>query len=129
MRGLLEMFHVEGIRGNHRSWTRLGIRPAARRPRRLSSVCVARGWHVRCRVARVPLLPLKGSIVIDDPHSEDIRGLFDWRSAVARVEQPGGTASAGVENDDLALALQLLSCNSRDREQFGGRRAGAASAA
>lgn len=71
----------------------------------------------------------KGHPVIDDPYSEDIRDLFDWRSAVARVDQPGGAASAGVENDDLALALQLLTCNSRDREQFVGLRGGAESAA
>ena len=56
-----------------------------------------------------------------DQNSEDLRGLFDWRSAAARLERPGGAAStSGVENDDLALALRLLSCNSRDREQFGG---------
>ena len=67
--------------------------------------------------------------MIDDPYSEDIRGLFDWRSAAARAGQPGGTASAGVENDDLALALQLLTCNSRDRAQFIGLRGGDAPAA
>ena len=66
----------------------------------------------------------------DDQHSEDLRGLFDWRSAAARVGQPGGAASSsGIDNDDLALALQLLSCNSRDREQFVGVRGGAATAA
>lgn len=67
--------------------------------------------------------------MIDHPHSEDLRGLFDWRSAASRVEQPGGTASAEVENGDLALALQLLTCNSRDREQFVGTRGDAAPAA
>ena len=76
------------------------------------------------------LLPhSKGQPVIDDQYSEDIRDLFDWRSAAARVDQPGGAASAGVENDDLALALQLLTCNSRDREQFVGLRGGDESAA
>ena len=66
----------------------------------------------------------------NDQNRNDLRGLFDWRSAAARLEQPGGAAStSGVENDDLALALQLLSCNSRDREQFVGRRGGAATAA
>ncbi len=68
--------------------------------------------------------------MINDQTREDLRGLFDWRRAAVRLEQPGGAASApGVENDDLALALQLLSCNSRDREQFVGLRSGAAAAA
>ncbi|HEY9025232.1 MAG TPA: hypothetical protein VIP05_13095 [Burkholderiaceae bacterium] len=54
--------------------------------------------------------------MIDDHTSDDIRSLFDWRSA-----SQGGTGANGspVPNDDLALALSLLSCNSRDREQFG----------
>ena len=68
--------------------------------------------------------------MIDDQTREDIRGLFDWRSAGARPGPPGGPAStAGVANDDLALALQLLSCNPRDREQFVSTRGGAATAA
>ncbi len=68
--------------------------------------------------------------MITDQTREDLRGLFDWRSAAARLERPGGAASASmVENDDLALALQLLSCNCRDREQFVGLRGGAAAAA
>lgn len=68
--------------------------------------------------------------MIDDQTREDLRGLFDWRSAAARPEQPGGATSAsGAVNDDLALALQLLSCNSRDREQFAGLRSSAATAA
>ena len=67
--------------------------------------------------------------MIDDSTREDLRGLFDWRSAAVRLERPGGAAStSGVENDDLALALQLLSCNSRDREQFVGVRDDAAAA-
>jgi hypothetical protein len=58
--------------------------------------------------------------VIDDPTSEDIRALFDWRNA----SQDGGQAPGSpVANDDLALALSLLSCNSRDREQFRSGRA------
>ncbi len=55
--------------------------------------------------------------MINDHTSDDIRGLFDWRNAATRVEHLGDT-SPFVENDDLALALQLLSCNFRDREQF-----------
>ena len=55
--------------------------------------------------------------MIDDHSSDDIRSLFDWRSA----SHDGGEAgSAPVANDDLALALSLLSCNWRDREQFRG---------
>ena len=53
--------------------------------------------------------------MIDDHSSEDIRALFDWRSA---VHDGGQASSSPVANDDLALALSLLSCNSRDREQF-----------
>lgn len=58
--------------------------------------------------------------MIDDQQSEDIRSLFDWRNV-----PPAGTQTPGspVANDDLALALSLLSCNSRDREQFRGGRA------
>jgi hypothetical protein len=59
----------------------------------------------------------KGPAVIDDPTSDDIRALFDWRSA----SHDGGEASPSpVANDDLAMALSLLSCNPRDREQFRG---------
>jgi hypothetical protein len=58
--------------------------------------------------------------VIDDPSSEDIRALFDWRSA---SPDGGPSTSSPVANDDLALALSLLSCNSRDREQFRGGQA------
>jgi hypothetical protein len=55
--------------------------------------------------------------VIDDPSGDDIRALFDWR------QEPRDAAPSPVANDDLALALRLLSCNGRDREQFaGGRR-------
>jgi hypothetical protein len=63
----------------------------------------------------------KAPTVIDDHSQEDIRALFDWRSAGAH----DGTHSNGspVANDDLALALSLLSVNSRDREQFQGGRA------
>ena len=57
--------------------------------------------------------------MIDDHRSEDIRALFDWRAA-----HDGAAANGSpVANDDLALALSLLSCNSRDREQFSGGRA------
>ena len=58
--------------------------------------------------------------MIDDQQNEDIRSLFDWRNAPQEASQ--ATASP-VANDDLALALSLLSCNSRDREQFRGARA------
>lgn len=59
--------------------------------------------------------------MIDDHTSDDIRSLFDWRSA---SHDGGGRASSSpVANDDLALALSLLSCNSRDREQFRGGQA------
>jgi hypothetical protein len=71
---------------------------------------------------RTDIRPAKGPAVIDDHPSEDIRSLFDWRSA----SQDGGQASPSpVGNDDLALALSLLSCNSRDREQFRGAAASA----
>jgi len=53
--------------------------------------------------------------VIDDQRSEDIRALFDWRNAPQDGEAIPGAA---VANDDLALALSLLTCNPRDREQF-----------
>ena len=52
--------------------------------------------------------------MIDDQSSDSIRALFDWR------QEPRDAAASPVANDDLALALQLLSCNSRDREQFSG---------
>lgn len=54
--------------------------------------------------------------MIDDLSRENIRALFDWRSA----GHDGSTAASPVANDDLALALGLLSVNSRDREQFKG---------
>lgn len=57
--------------------------------------------------------------MIEDHRSEDIRALFDWRAAHDDAEANG----TPVANDDLALALSLLSCNSRDREQFSGGRA------
>jgi len=67
--------------------------------------------------------------VITDQTSDDIRALFDWRNAPAHAGgQACGTMSSPVANGDLALAVQLLSCNSRDREQFAGRRAGSSSA-
>ena len=53
--------------------------------------------------------------MIEDQRNEDIRALFDWRNA---PHDGGETTAAPVANDDLALALSLLSCNSRDREQF-----------
>ena len=79
---------------------------------------------------RHPTAHVKGSIVINDQARDDIRGLFDWRNAASRIEQASGaTSSPAIANDDLALALQLLSCNPRDREQFAGTRGGAAAAA
>ena len=67
--------------------------------------------------------------MINDQTRDDIRGLFDWRNAASRIGQAGGAASSPmIANDDLALALQLLSCNSRDREQFVRTRDGAAAA-
>ncbi len=68
--------------------------------------------------------------MINDQTRDDIRGLFDWRNAASRIERTdGATSSSTIANDDLALALQLLSCNSRDREQFTGARDGTATAA
>jgi len=55
--------------------------------------------------------------VIDDQPSEDIRALFDWRNAPHDGREAPG---ASVANDRLAPALSLLSCDSRDREQFRG---------
>ena len=60
--------------------------------------------------------------MIDEQSSQDIRSLFDWRSA---PHDGGEGNSSPVANDDLALALSLLSCNSRDREQFRGSQAAA----
>ena len=58
--------------------------------------------------------------MITDQTSDAIRSLFDWRNAPAQAGgQACGTMFSPVANDDLALALQLLSCNSRDRELFG----------
>jgi hypothetical protein len=68
--------------------------------------------------------------VITSQTSDDIRSLFDWRNAPAGAGgEACGTMFSPVANHDLELALQLLSCNSRDREQFAGRRDGAASTA
>ena len=63
--------------------------------------------------------------MINDQSRDDIRGLFDWRSAASRPQRDG-TPESGAGNDDLALALQLLSCNFRDREQFVATRGGGA---
>ena len=63
--------------------------------------------------------------MINDHTGQDIRALFDWRNASTDDQQRDGTHSL-VANDDLALALQLLSCNPRDRQQFSGARNGAA---
>ena len=65
--------------------------------------------------------------MINDHTGEDIRALFDWRNASVDEGQRDRTHSL-VANDDLALALQLLSCNPRDRQQFSGARSGAAAA-
>jgi hypothetical protein len=54
-----------------------------------------------------------------DQASQDIRTLFDWnQGAVGAASQAGDPSSHAVANDDLELALKLLACNSRDREQF-----------
>ena len=71
----------------------------------------------------IPATPTKDSTVIDDQRSEDIRALFDWRKAPG---DGGETTGVPVANDDLVLALSLLSCNSRDREQFRGEHAATA---
>ncbi len=60
--------------------------------------------------------------MIDDQRSDDIRALFDWRNA---PHDSDATPAGPVANDDLALALSLLSCNPRDREQFRGGQAAA----
>ena len=74
-------------------------------------------------------LPIpRGLTVINDQSRDDIHGLFDWRSAAARPEHAGVAATPGIGNDDLALALQLLSCNFRDREQFVAARSGGTTA-
>jgi hypothetical protein len=88
-------------------------------------------WHACCPIAGVTQpRTQKGSLVITDQTSDDIRSLFDWRNAPARADgQACGTMCSPIANDDLALALQLLSCNSRDREQFAGMRGGSPSAA
>jgi len=67
--------------------------------------------------------------VINDHTGDDIRALFDWRSASADDGQRRDRMHSLVANDDLALALQLLSCNQRDRQQFSGARGGAAAMA
>ncbi len=58
--------------------------------------------------------------MIDDPTAQGIRALFDWRlpAAEAATRERGDAAPGQPSNADLALALQLLSCNPRDREQF-----------
>ena len=63
--------------------------------------------------------------MIDHQASQDIRTLFDWRNAAGASDTPrSGPESASVGTGDLELALQLLACNPRDREQFvGGRSA------
>lgn len=58
----------------------------------------------------------RAHIVIDDSSGDAIRALFDWR------QEPRDAAPSPVANDDLALALRLLSCNGRDRAQFAGAR-------
>jgi len=78
--------------------------------------------HAACRPVEPQSRRAKGHPVIDDQSSEDIRSLFDWRSA---SHSGGEAASSPVANDDLALALSLLSCNWRDREQFRGAQASA----
>ena len=66
--------------------------------------------------------------MIHDQSADDIRGLFDWRNAAPRAGQADGAAAADVGNDDLALALQLLSCNVLDRQQFTATHGSAAAA-
>lgn len=54
-----------------------------------------------------------------DQANQDIRALFDWSKSSVSAEVPTGESSTGgVANDDLELALGLLACNPRDREQF-----------
>ena len=72
----------------------------------------------------------KGSPVINDQTGESIRALFDWRKAsIDGGRAQRGSSPGPVATDELALALQLLACNPRDREQFLGARADAAPAA
>ncbi len=66
--------------------------------------------------------------MINDQTGDNIRALFDWRNATSDHAQRD-RATCPVANDDLALALQLLSCNPRDRQQFSVARNGAAAAA
>jgi hypothetical protein len=62
---------------------------------------------------------MKGRTVIDHQASQDIRTLFDWRNAPGDSDTQGrNPASTSVGNSDLELALKLLACNPRDREQF-----------
>jgi hypothetical protein len=68
--------------------------------------------HAGCPRCRTATCTQETPIVIDDSSGNDIRALFDWR------QEPRDAAPSPVANDDLALALRLLSCNPLDREQF-----------
>jgi hypothetical protein len=84
--------------------------------------------HGGCPATRQPSLHTKGRTVIDHQANQDIRTLFDWRNAAGACGTPrSGPESAPVGNSDLELALQLLACNPRDREQFMGGRSASSS--
>ena len=54
-----------------------------------------------------------------DRELQDLRVLFDWRNVALQADAPARDSTPGrVDEDDLELALELLACNARDREQF-----------
>jgi hypothetical protein len=79
--------------------------------------------HGHCPSASRNLTIPKGSIVNLDQETQDIRDLFDWSNvSISGDTLASDPSSSRVGNDDLKLALKLLACNSRDREQFLGSR-------
>ncbi len=72
--------------------------------------------HGTClaKSSRIPPSSAKGNTVNIDQASQDIRTLFDWSQGA----EADATGASSVANDDLELALQLLACNPRDRQQF-----------
>jgi len=76
--------------------------------------------HAHCQptASHLPDPTPKGRTVSIDQATQDIRALFDWSKGAEAEPQ----AAASVANDDLELALQLLACNPRDRQQFQGNR-------
>jgi hypothetical protein len=54
----------------------------------------------------------------NDQSAMDIRTLFDWKRTSVAAGAIGGRPAVDVPDDDLELALKLVSCNSRDRKQF-----------